>query len=85
MTEFDPDEIVQFGGKWESLWTVVLDIMRQPPQQRLGVVVSRDEGLRPSFFLGADIERFAAVSGLRFDGSREFARAAESIATGRAT
>jgi hypothetical protein len=41
MSDYDPDEMVNFGNKYVSLWTAVHDIMTQPPDRRAGIVVFR--------------------------------------------
>jgi hypothetical protein len=61
MTDFDPEEIVNFGGKNVSLLTAVRDIMSQPPERRTGIAVFRDVGLKPSIFEAADIEEMAQL------------------------
>ena len=42
MSEFDPDEMVQFNGKPQSLLRVVHDIMKQSPERRAVVNVFRE-------------------------------------------
>jgi hypothetical protein len=61
MTDYDPDEMVNFRNKYVSLWTAVHDIMSQPPEGRTGITVLRDAGLEPSIFEAADIETMARL------------------------
>jgi hypothetical protein len=61
MTDYDPDEMVNFGNKYMSLWTAVDDIMSQPPDRRTGIALFRNAGLEPSIFERADIERMAQL------------------------
>jgi hypothetical protein len=61
MTDYDPDEMVNFRDKYVSLWTAVHDIMSQPPERRTGIAVFRDAGLEPSIFEAADIETMARL------------------------
>jgi hypothetical protein len=60
MSEFDPDEIVRFDGKLQSLLRVVHDIMRQPPERRARVNVMR-EGQEPSVLGASEIEEIAKL------------------------
>ncbi len=60
MSEFDPDEIVQFYGKKQSLLRVVHEIMRQPPHRRAVVNVFR-EGKEPSVLRASEIEEIAKL------------------------
>jgi hypothetical protein len=59
MSEFDPDEMVQFDGKSQSLLRVVHDIMKQPPERRAGVNVFRDG--QPSVLGASEIEDIAKL------------------------
>ena len=59
MSEFDPDEMVRFDGKSQSLLRVVHDIMKQPPERRAGVNVFR-EG-EPSVLGASEIEDIAKL------------------------
>jgi hypothetical protein len=59
MSDFDPDEMVQFDGKTQSLLRVVHDIMKQPPERRTGVSVFR-EG-QPSVLGASEIEDIAKL------------------------
>ena len=61
MTEFDPDEMVHFDGRRESLLRAVHDIMRQPPERRVHVAVFRGSGLQPPAFEIADVEKMARL------------------------
>jgi hypothetical protein len=61
MSDYDPDEMVNFENKYVSLWAAVHDIMTQPPVRRTGIAVFRAEGLEPSFFEAEDIERMAQL------------------------
>jgi hypothetical protein len=61
MTDYDPDEMVNFRNKYVSLWTAVQDVMSQPPEKRTGIAVFRDAPLEPSIFEAADIERMARL------------------------
>ena len=60
MSKFDPDEIVHFDGKPQSLLRVVHEIMRQPPQRRAVVNVFR-EGKEPSVLGASEIEEIAKL------------------------
>ena len=59
--DFDPEEMVKFGNKDLRLLTVVHDIMSKPPVRRSGIAVFRAQGLKPSIFEVADIERIAQL------------------------
>jgi hypothetical protein len=61
MTEFDPNEIVCFDGRRESLLRAVPEIMRQPPQRRTYIAVFRESGLQPPVFEIGDIEKMAGL------------------------
>ncbi len=61
LTDLDPEEVVTFEGKFVSLLTAVREIMSQPAVKRLGFAVFRDQGLKPSIFETADIERIAQL------------------------
>jgi hypothetical protein len=63
MSEFDPDEMVQFDGKSQSLLRVVHDIMKQPPERWAGVNVFR-EG-QPSVLGASEIEDIANCQPLK--------------------
>jgi hypothetical protein len=65
MTDYDPDEMVNFRNKYVSLWTAVHDIMGQPPERTTGIAVFHDAGLEPSIFEAADIERMARLPALK--------------------
>jgi hypothetical protein len=61
MTDYDPDEMVNFQNKYVSLWAAVRDIMSQPPERRASIAVFRGAGLEPSIFEASDIERIAQL------------------------
>ena len=61
MSEFDPEEIVRFDGKLQSLSRAVHEIMRQPPQRRTFVNVFREEGKEPSVLGASEIEEIAKL------------------------
>ena len=65
MAEFDPDEIVHFDGRCESLLRAVLEIMRQPPERRIHVAVFRKSGLQPPVFEIDDIEKMARLTSFK--------------------
>ena len=48
MSDYDPDEMVNFGNKYVSQWTAVHDMMTQPPDRGTGIAGFRDAGLEPS-------------------------------------
>jgi hypothetical protein len=58
MSEFDPNEMVQFYGKLQSLSRVVHEIMRQPCHRRAVVNVFR-VGKEPSVLGASEIEDIA--------------------------
>ena len=60
MSEFDPDEMVQFYGKRQSLSDVVHEIMRQPPHRRAVVKIYR-KGKEPSVLGASEIEAIAKL------------------------
>jgi hypothetical protein len=60
MSEFDPDEMVQFYGKLQGLSHVVHEIMRQPPHRRAVVNVFR-LGKEPSVLRASEIEAIAKL------------------------
>ena len=60
MSEFDPNEMVQFYGKLQSLSRVVHEIMRQPCHRRAVVNVFR-VGKEPSVLGASEIEDIAKL------------------------
>jgi hypothetical protein len=60
MSEFDPDEMVQFYGKLQTLSHVVHEIMRQPPHRRAVVNVFR-VGKESSVLRASEIEDIAKL------------------------
>lgn len=62
---FDPEEMVKFADRDQSLLAVVHDVMSRPPVRRTGIAVFRAQGLEPSVFEAADIERMARLPAFR--------------------
>ena len=60
MSEFDPNEMVKFYGKRQSLLRVEHEIMRQPPHRRAVVNVFR-VGKEPSVLGASEIEDIAKL------------------------
>jgi hypothetical protein len=65
MAEFDPDEIVHFDGRRETLLRAVHEIMRQPPERRIHVAVFRKSGSQPPVFEIGDVEKMARLQSFK--------------------